>query len=85
MTYIETLGEKAKNAEKSLSIATTKEKNDALEAIAAALCENSDEIIEKNKIDLENGKLNGFTVSLLDRLALSKERINEMDIRDNLM
>ncbi|MEG0546777.1 MAG: glutamate-5-semialdehyde dehydrogenase [Oscillospiraceae bacterium] len=78
MTYIETLGEKAKNAEKSLSIATTKEKNDALEAIAAALCENSDEIIEKNKIDLENGKLNGFTVSLLDRLALSKERINEM-------
>lgn len=78
MTYIETLGEKAKMAEKSLSIASTEEKNKALTAIARALRENSDLIIEKNKIDLENGEKNGLTEALLDRLALSKERVEGM-------
>ena len=54
------------------------EKDKALLAIAAALRANSDAIIAANDIDIENGKAAGLTESLLDRLRLSKERIEGM-------
>ena len=72
------LGKKAKEAEKTLMIAGTEQKNEALKDIAQALVENADEIIQSNAIDLENGRNNGMSESLLDRLKLDKERINGM-------
>lgn len=72
------LGKKAKEAEKTLMIATTEQKNKALKYIAQALIENADEIIQANTIDLENGKNNGMSEAMLDRLKLDKGRIKEM-------
>lgn len=72
------LGKKAKEAEKTLMIATTEQKNKALKCIAQALIENADEIIQANAIDLENGKNNGMSEAMLDRLKLDKDRIKGM-------
>jgi glutamate-5-semialdehyde dehydrogenase len=56
----------------------TADKNAVLLRIADALEANADSIIEKNAIDLENGKEKGLSAAMIDRLALSKERIAGM-------
>ncbi len=75
MTVIEQMGAAAKTAARTLATAGEK-KNEALKAIAKALTDNADKIIEANKIDLENGKANSLSASLLDRLMLDENRIN---------
>ena len=77
MTKLEQMGAKAKDASRFLMTAGSK-KDIALGAIADALCENCEEILAANKIDLENVEKSGLTASLLDRLRLSGERINGM-------
>jgi glutamate-5-semialdehyde dehydrogenase len=53
-------------------------KDAALEAIASALLERADEILEANALDLEAGRENGLSSALLDRLALDHSRIEGM-------
>lgn len=55
MTTLEQMGAKAKDASRFLMTAGSK-KDIALGAIADALCENCEEILAANKIDLENGE-----------------------------
>jgi glutamate-5-semialdehyde dehydrogenase len=50
----------------------------ALEAIAAALLERTPEILEANARDMEAGREAGLSAALLDRLALTGERIAGM-------
>ncbi len=69
------LGIKALEAKDFLSTVTTKQKNDALQAIADALRHNKTYIIEENNKDLKNGKEAGLSDALLDRLMLNEERI----------
>lgn len=52
-----------------------RKKNSALTAIAKALRENSNYIIEENKKDLEHGENAGLSPAMLDRLMLDKDRI----------
>lgn len=73
---LEQMGKLAKEAARKLALADSATKNRALAAVAKALRDNSDKIIAANKIDLENGKNNGLSESLLDRLALSAARID---------
>lgn len=75
---LERLGINAKEAEKTLIVASSERKNQALKKIAEGLIENTDKIIEANKVDLENGEKNGMAKSMLDRLKLDKERIEGM-------
>lgn len=75
---LERLGINAKEAEKTLMVASSEKKNQALKRIAEGLIENTDKIIEANKVDLENGEKNGMAKSMLDRLKLDKERIEGM-------
>ena len=75
---LERLGIDAKEAEKTLMVASSEKKNQALKKIAEGLIENTDKIIEANKVDLENGEKNGMAKSMLDRLKLDKERIEGM-------
>lgn len=75
---LEILGINAKEAEKTLMVASSEKKNQALKKIAEGLIENTDKIIEANKVDLENGEKNGMAKSMLDRLKLDKERIEGM-------
>ena len=71
-------GKKAKAAAAKLALLSTQNKNDAMERIAAALCENADYIIEQNGIDMENGRKNDMKDTLLDRLKLDRARIEAM-------
>lgn len=77
MTVMERMGQNAKAASRSLAVAGA-EKDLALTAIARALLERQEEILEANRIDLQNGKEAGLTPSLLDRLALTPARIEGM-------
>ena len=73
--------EKAQNAKAAaikLACTGAREKNAALEAMAQALRENAPFILEENKKDLEEGKSKGTSAALLDRLALSEQRIEGM-------
>ncbi|HZJ77753.1 MAG TPA: glutamate-5-semialdehyde dehydrogenase [Clostridia bacterium] len=72
------MGEMAKRAEKVLACSSGEAKNKALQTVAEALIENSELIIEKNKIDLENAKQNGLPKAMLDRLSLNEDRVKGM-------
>ena len=58
MTYIEELGRRAKEVSKTIGNASTKRKNDCLEAIASALWEQRNYILEQNAVDIANGRQN---------------------------
>lgn len=73
--YLQNIGQKAKNASKQLSVASSEAKNKALEAMAQALTENAETIISENKKDLTAGKENGLSDAMLDRLMLDNDRI----------
>lgn len=77
MTILEEMGKKAKEAARTLAV-MGEEKNDALKLIAKALIDNTDAILAANKIDVDNGRLNGLSESIIDRLSLSKARIEGM-------
>lgn len=78
MDYIIGLGKNAKVAQVTLADASTALKNKALTAISEALLVNKDDIIKANSLDLANGKANGMSESLLDRLALTEARIKDI-------
>jgi len=78
MTYVQSLGAKAKAAEYSIASAPSKLKNDALKSIADALVSNTDKIIQANKLDLDNAVANGMSASMQDRLMLNSDRINDI-------
>ena len=77
MTILEEMGKKAKEAARTLAV-MGEEKNDALKLIAKALIDNTDAILAANKFDVDNGRANGLTESIIDRLSLSKARIEGM-------
>ena len=72
------IGKKVKNASAEIAIASTDDKNKILKSIANALRENCDKILNANAIDLENGRNNGMSEALLDRLMLNKDRVEGM-------
>ena len=76
MTTLELL-QKAKQAKRTMAMASTESRNRALLSMADALIANTAEILAANALDLEAAK---GTVSdvMLDRLALSESRIAGM-------
>ena len=76
-----TVTEQGKRARATLAFMSqvdSEQKNKALNAIANMLEKNSDRIIKANAIDLEQGRNNGLSEGLLDRLMLNEERIKAM-------
>ena len=78
MQHVKDKAAAAKSAAHALGVMGIEEKNKVLRSIAAALRENSQEILKANENDLENGRKAGTKASLLDRLALSQQRIEGM-------
>lgn len=78
MSSLISLGKKAKEASYILGNLSSKDKNDALYAMADSLIKNSQVIIEANKRDLEASRAKGTSESMLDRLALNAARIEGM-------
>lgn len=69
---------KLKKAAKQLAMLSAEEKNDALSMMADQLLTEKDWIIGENAIDIAVGKEKGFSPSLLDRLLLTEDRIDQI-------
>ena len=76
MSYIEELGQKASAAKDKIATASAGEKNKILEKIAEILRENKEVILVENEKDIAQAKENGITEVMVDRLRLTKERID---------
>lgn len=72
------IGKNAVKAAEQLKTVNTETKNQILDHMASELVKDVDEIIDANKIDLENAKQLELTAALTDRLTLNKERIQGM-------
>lgn len=72
------LVQECKKASVQLARLKTADKNKALVKMADLLETNSDEIIESNSLDLSEGKDNGLSDAMLDRLKLDTNRIKNM-------
>ena len=75
MTKLEALGARTKAAARVLMTAATTTKNAALEAAAAAIEAQTPEILAANEKDLAAALAAGMANAMLDRLALSEERL----------
>ncbi len=75
MTYMQTLGQRAKAAAPAAAKAGTTLKNQALTAVSEALLANAERIIAENAKDLENAVQNNMTAAMQDRLRLDRGRI----------
>ena len=72
------LGRDACEASLVLASASTERKHAALIAMADALIEDTDAILDANALDMEAGRERGLADSFLDRLNLTADRIREM-------
>ena len=72
---LEGLAEGAKKASRVLATVSTEKKNAGLEAIAAALETEAPAVLAANAVDMSNGRENGLSEALLDRLLLTRERL----------
>ena len=75
---LELLCKNACAAKKVLGKLSTGEKNEVLVKVADALVANAEDIIAANAVDVENGKANGMSQGLIDRLILTTARIEDM-------
>jgi glutamate-5-semialdehyde dehydrogenase len=72
------MGKRARAASTILANTPTHRKNQALRAMAQALTDNMQEILQANSLDIENGKASGLPSPMLERLLLNEERIQDM-------
>ncbi len=75
---IEDLAKKANQASLRIANLSTKIKNKALDNVAETLLNNKSEILKQNAIDVSDAEKNGLSKSLLKRLILTDEKIDEM-------
>ncbi|MBB4866033.1 glutamate-5-semialdehyde dehydrogenase [Pseudomonas nitritireducens] len=78
LDYMSRLGRAAREASRVIARATTAQKNRALLAAADALDAARAQLTEANEQDLANGRANGLEPAMLDRLALTPARIDDM-------
>ncbi|WP_303970038.1 glutamate-5-semialdehyde dehydrogenase [Sporosarcina ureae] len=78
MSEIRDKGKAAKQASVVLNVATTEEKNQALQLIADQLLQEQDQLLAENKKDIEEGREKGIDSAVLDRILLTPERIEAM-------
>ncbi len=75
---VELLCNKAKSAQRALAAVNTAEKNAVLHDIAKTLKLRAAEILAENEKDLASASENGVPGPMLDRLKLTKERIEKI-------
>ena len=73
-----TLGQAARDAAKVLSQAPTRQKNEALMAMATKIRRSAADILAENARDLENAKAKDMKASFVDRLTLNEARLEAM-------
>ena len=75
MTELERQGAQARAAARVLAMASTVQKNQALEAIALALETCQDDVLAANAADMAAARAAGMRPAMLDRLLLDEGRI----------
>lgn len=76
--YMEILGKRAKTASRESAKLTTDEKNRGLLAVADELVSRSTYLLAENEKDIRAAEEKGVKKSLLDRLRLTEQRIEDM-------
>lgn len=67
-----------RNASATLATHTAQQKNHALECVAASIEKSRTEILSANERDVEKARAGGMAESLVERLALSDKKIDDM-------
>ena len=80
---MQTMGERARAASRTLATLSTEAKNNALAAIADELESASATILQENALDIQDGRKAGLSEALLDRLLLDEQRLGALasDVR----
>ena len=76
--YVSGVARAAKKASVSLRTLTAETKNRAILAMAKSIDDGRKEVREANSRDVQKGKSAGLSAALLDRLALTDKRIDDM-------
>lgn len=75
MSELATLGKAAKASSRKLATLSTQRKNEALLAIADELEAQAEMVLAQNALDIDDGRTNGLSEAILDRLLLTQERM----------
>lgn len=78
MSIVETLCKTASAIKYDVQKLSTDEKNRALLTAADKLVANGDKILAANREDIENGRAAGMKEAMIDRLTLTKARIDQI-------
>lgn len=78
MSIVSTISANAAKAAKQLIRLSEQQKNTILADIASALRTHESEILQANKIDMQNAHKDGLDEAMLDRLLLTPDRIEAM-------
>lgn len=70
------MGQRARAAFAALSGATSAQKSEALTAAASTLRESQSAILAANTKDMDNGRANGLSDAMLDRLMIDAQRLD---------
>ncbi|TDJ10946.1 MAG: glutamate-5-semialdehyde dehydrogenase [Gammaproteobacteria bacterium] len=72
------LGQAARRASRTLALTSNEHRNQALHAMAQAVRDHVDEILEANRMDTGDSEKRGLSAAMLDRLMLDGDRIESM-------
>ncbi|MBO3635735.1 glutamate-5-semialdehyde dehydrogenase [Bacillus subtilis] len=78
MSEVSVKAKLAKEAAAEMIMKTTAEKDEALSLIANGLRKELDFLLAENAKDIDNGKENGLTPDIIDRLTLDEKRIRDI-------
>lgn len=76
--YMARIGQQAKAAAQVLRLASTAQRNDALEQMADAVIDAQDMIINANKMDEKLAQEKGLSDAMIDRLVLNDTRVKSI-------
>ena len=74
--YVKVINQKSKNAFDKISRSSFKDRNLAILNTSLIIKQKQEEILQANKIDIENAKQKNLTDAFVDRLFLNDKRIN---------
>lgn len=78
MIDLNLIGRNAKASARSLSTASSSQRNDALLEIGQLLIENEAKILDANAIDVENASQQNLSEAMIDRLLITPSRLRGM-------
>lgn len=75
---MQSLGQRARSAAEVLRLASAEKKTQALKAMAVEIRKAESDILMANKLDVDNARNRGLSDAMIDRLALTETRIEDI-------